>query len=222
MWGTRTIRIRRARRAATHPHTPPHVRASQARAHAQYDGWDWWVTSPAERASERRGCFGAGSPGAAGADSGMRAAIKGALNRVIAKRYPLGAMEWRDEHLGDNTPYRAQDVGKLLRVLRKRKIDVNGTITGEGFAVEGNVLFVVHSCLHAAKIVTYAGEQVYIDEVRRRRPFCPWRAARLSSVLVRAGVVRRRGRGGTAGTGGGNRHAERRGARARRARGRAV
>ena len=79
----------------------------------------------------------------------------------------LHKIEWSDSFKGNwqsEWLYRGQDVGKLVRVLKKLECVANGTITGTHFAVEGgSTLFVVDNTFRAPVITTLPGHRIFED-----------------------------------------------------------
>tara|TARA_X000000368_G_scaffold393286_1_gene358852 strand:- start:3866 stop:4417 length:552 start_codon:yes stop_codon:yes gene_type:complete len=85
----------------------------------------------------------------------------------LCDKTKLQKIAWSDTFAGDPSyhhTYKGQDVGKLLRALKKQKCKANGVITGRRIGVNGgDRLFVVDNVFHAP-VVTYApGPKVYED-----------------------------------------------------------
>ena len=76
---------------------------------------------------------------------------------------PVASIGWFNERCGGPGFYQANDVGKLLRILRKLGVSANGEISGEGFEWTGDILFVKDSHLHKPNVTIVAGPRAYVD-----------------------------------------------------------
>ena len=74
---------------------------------------------------------------------------------------PVHSIQWEDSRNGGCTSYECNDIGKLLRILKKLNVTANGSVTGEGFAHEGDTYFIVDNSIHCARLSP--GPKVFVD-----------------------------------------------------------
>ena len=94
-----------------------------------------------------------------------RAAMINAFTGVrdfLAGGHSMSKITWKDARYGGNTSYECNDIGKLLRILKKLKITAKGTVEGEGFAHDGDIYFIEDNSIYSAVFVK--GPQVFIDD----------------------------------------------------------
>lgn len=88
-----------------------------------------WYELPVRDRVERGGDTFAGAPM-------MHDAFRRALQRVESSGGVVVNVNWSNERCGGCNFYTGNDIGKLLRILRKLGVDCCGVITGEGFQHE--------------------------------------------------------------------------------------
>lgn len=134
----------------------------------ELSGYDWWNLKPADREMDGNKTYGTGGAltsarGRGG--SAMVCALRDTLHWIIKNRKSIHSLDWHDERLDAHSPYRCQDLAKLLRIFRKLNVSAEGLVSGDGFAAPHDRIFVQRSHLHICKAVFYPGEELYVDEV---------------------------------------------------------
>ena len=110
-----------------------------------------WETLPVKRRTKKNDkTWGNGA---------MHKTFKQALDNY---NIPICNISWYDERNGGNTSYECQDIGKLLRILRKLQINTSGEVEGEGFAYNYQMFFIIDNMIRAPRSIP--GDIIFRDD----------------------------------------------------------